>query len=159
MRIVSGNLLDFPERINVICHQANINNKFGAGLAKQIKERYPVAYKVDSEAYKKGLAVLGSYTYAKLRDNKYIFNCYAQDLYEKSLANIPTSYDAIYSSLMCVKGKLYEIHHNNEEFIPHIGFPYKMGCGLGGGNWEIYKKIIDECIGNSFTYDFIKFDG
>jgi hypothetical protein len=23
--------------------------------------------------------------------------------------------------------------------------PYKIGCGLAGGNWEIYKKMLEEC--------------
>ena len=25
-----------------------------------------------------------------------------------------------------------------------VGFPYKIGCGLGGGNWNIVSKIIEE---------------
>ena len=24
-----------------------------------------------------------------------------------------------------------------------IAFPYKIGCGLGGANWEIIEKMID----------------
>ena len=29
--------------------------------------------------------------------------------------------------------------------INKIIIPFKLGCGLGGGNWVDYRKIIDEC--------------
>lgn len=25
-----------------------------------------------------------------------------------------------------------------------IGFPYRIGCGLAGGDWTIYKKILED---------------
>ena len=163
MKIISGNLLDFPNGINIICHQANIRNTFGAGIAKQIKIRYPSAYIADVNASNNNQAILGGYSYCKISTNKYIFNLYGQDLHTESIAGSATSYDAIYSALNNMKKKVFELYSNSiygetEGFIPHIGFPYYMGCNLGGGNWELYKKIIEVCIGNSFQYNFVKYD-
>lgn len=28
--------------------------------------------------------------------------------------------------------------------IPEIAMPYKIGCGLGGGDWNIVKSIIEQ---------------
>lgn len=160
MKIVYGNLLDFPDNINVICHQANINNTFGAGIANQIRKRYPEAFSADTKAHKNQTAQFGNVSYCKLKNNKFIFNCYGQSLYNKSIAGVPTSYDAVYASLNKTKTILNKIHEiTNGKFIPHIGFPYMMGCGLGGGNWEIYKCIIEETIGNTFPYTYVKYDG
>ena len=39
-----------------------------------------------------------------------------------------------------------EISHNK------IAMPYGIGCGLGGGNWEDYEKILMECKLNIVLY-------
>lgn len=28
--------------------------------------------------------------------------------------------------------------------IDHVAMPYNIGCGLAGGDWETYKKMIDQ---------------
>jgi hypothetical protein len=30
-----------------------------------------------------------------------------------------------------------------------IGFPKGIGCGLGGGNWAVISKMIEEILGES----------
>lgn len=37
-----------------------------------------------------------------------------------------------------------------------IGFPKGIGCGLGGGNWDIILKLIEEVLGDThevFIYE------
>lgn len=49
IKIIKGNLLDefANNKLDYIFHNANIRNTFGAGIAKQIKERFPAAYEAD----------------------------------------------------------------------------------------------------------------
>ena len=54
INMIDGNLLDFPNRINTIAHSCNTLNMMGAGIAKQIKDRYPLAWKADCIANKRG---------------------------------------------------------------------------------------------------------
>ena len=85
IKIIDGNLLDFPNDINAIAHSCNTRNIMSAGIAKQIKDRYPEAYEADTKAYdteydKDGQYVhwLGKFSKAEINDRKYIYNMYTQ---------------------------------------------------------------------------------
>ena len=82
---IEGNLLDFPNDINVIAHSCNTRHIMGAGIAKQIKDRYPEAYEADWKAFnyeydQDGQYVhwLGKFSKAQINDRKYIYNMYTQ---------------------------------------------------------------------------------
>ena len=134
-----GNLLTAND-VEVIGHQANCQNTFGAGIAKSIKEMYPKAFYADTMAYKDGTAVLGNYSFCHLDGNiKKIFNLYGQHLYGKSKRQ--TNYDALYTALDGMKKRLVE--NDRDLTVPNVGFPYLMGCGLGGGDWRIVERLIE----------------
>lgn len=134
-----GNLLTATD-VEVIGHQANCQNTFGAGIAKSIKEMYPKAFYADTMAYKDGTAVLGGYSFCHLDGQiKKVFNLYGQNLYGKSKRQ--TNYNALYDSLAGMKNYLVD---NDMDFpVPNVGFPYLMGCGLGGGDWRIVERLIE----------------
>lgn len=46
IKFVNGNILTFPERDEdtIICHQVNCKGVMGAGLAKQIRDKWPDVY-------------------------------------------------------------------------------------------------------------------
>ena len=131
---INANLLDSD--CNFICHQVNCQGKMGSGVAKQIRDRWPEVYTnyarvVDSK-------MLGKVQILYVEDANIPFQCvvnmFAQEFYGYD-ENRYTSYDAFWSCLNELKSK-----------IPKgatIAFPYKIGCGLGGANWEIIEKMID----------------
>lgn len=131
--------------VEVIGHQANCQNTFGAGIAKSIKEMYPKAFYADTMAYKDGTAVLGSYSFCHLDGQiKKVYNLYGQMLYGKGKRQ--TNYNALYDSLEGMKNCL-----NKDDVvvgIPNVGFPYLMGCGLGGGDWRIVERLIEVAFHN-----------
>lgn len=149
-----GNLLTATD-VEVIGHQANCQNAFGAGIAKSIKEMYPKAYHADTMAYKDGTAVLGNFSFCHLDGQiKKIFNLYGQNLYGKNKRQ--TNYNSLYDSLQGMKNYLVE---NDEDLpVPNVGFPYLMGCGLGGGDWRIVERLIEVAFhnyeGNIIIYKF-----
>ena len=125
---IEGNLLDMFDSgyFDVIAHGANCFNIMGAGIAKQIKERYPEAFYADMYCHLNDVEKLGNLSCTEEGD---IVNLYTQYHPGKNF-----SYTAFRLALRKLKH-----HYGNHGFA--FGFP-QIGCGIGGGNWEKVKKII-----------------
>lgn len=121
---------------NFICHQVNCQGKMGSGVAKQIRDRW-------LEVYSNYIRVANSKMLGKVQilyiedaniPRQCVVNMFAQEYYGYDGTRY-TSYDAFWNCLNELKNQ-----------IPKgatIAFPYKIGCGLGGANWEIIEKMID----------------
>mgnify|MGYP003388283481 CR=1 FL=1 len=55
--------------------------------------------------------------------------------------------------LIWFQNAIKEIENKVEEEM--VGIPYKMGCGLAGGNWNEYEQILDNSIANFVIYKHI----
>ncbi len=164
---IEGNLLDFPNDINVIAHSCNTRNIMGAGIAKQIKDRYPQAYEADWKAFnheydQNGQYVhwLGKFSKAELDDRKYIYNMYTQASVGMGRQ---VHYEKFWQALKRVEQDLYEMNVAKHEYDgsppPIIGLPYGISCGLAGGNWGIIKAMIEDIFLDSAIKCYIvKFD-
>ena len=53
-----------------------------------------------------------------------------------------TDYEAFRACIHKLKDELSKRNKNGESI--KIGFPYKIGCGLGGGDWVIVRSIIEQ---------------
>ena len=155
----NGNLLDAD--VEYICHQVNCQGRMGSGIAKSIRERWPVVYdeyraKFD-EMEEKLIEVCGSWEsqvdvsdvllgdvqLVRVGDNKTVVNLFAQQYYGYDGKRY-TSYDAFWTCL----GKM-------RETVPvgaKIGFPDHIGCGLGGANWEVILTMIEEALNGYDVY-------
>lgn len=123
---------------DLICHQTNCKGSMGAGIAKQIKLRYPEV----NEAYvalcrSLGDSALGEIQCIPCRDGKTICNVFGQVSYSRSGCN--TDYKAL--------RKCFEKIASMP--VKSIAIPYRIGCGLGGGNWDIVYSMICELFGTS----------
>jgi len=147
MKTIKGDLLkEFKKRtVGVILHVANCQRVFGSGIALQIKEQYPDAYK----AYMNHPTInddvrseveLGTISYHQFPNDAYIFNLHAQHLYGRSSRYL--NYEAFYLTLEKVRdvlaGKgLIDISSIN------IGVPKNIGSCRAGGNAKIIEKMIE----------------
>jgi O-acetyl-ADP-ribose deacetylase (regulator of RNase III) len=135
---IHGNLLDFPRGITSIAHCCNTMNVMGAGIAKQIADRYSEAKKADDEADKVGLNTLGEFSFAdvKLDDERSgkIFNLYTQ---ERAGFGREVNYEALYKNLLLLRNRLNFL---NEKCL---GIPHGMSSGLAGGSWKIVYAMIE----------------
>lgn len=133
-----GSIFDCPEA-DIIVHQANCFHTMGAGIAKVIAQKYPEAVKADKETIKGDKNKLGSFSIGFGKDRKIIINMYSQ--YSFSNTHIETDYTAMETALEEIK-LFAKSHHRN------IAIPYKIGCGLAGGDWNtvynILMKIFDK---------------
>ena len=133
----------------------------GSGIAKSIRERWPVVYdeyraKFD-EMEEKLIEVCGSWEsqvdisdvllgdvqLVRVGDNKTVVNLFAQQYYGYDGKRY-TSYDGFWTCL----GKI-------RETVPvgaKIGFPDHIGCGLGGANWEVICTMIEEALNDYDVY-------
>jgi len=156
VQIIDGNLLDFPNGVDFIAHSCNTQNVMGAGIAKQIKDRYPNAYSADCHAMMNNDNQLGWYSFAvtDATQNKGIYNMYTQD---KIGGNRAVNYEAFYVALKKVADHIeWQSKHEDEEKA--LGLPYGISCGLAGGNWGvIFSMINDILVDRSFKTYIVKY--
>ena len=134
IEIIQGNLLDSD--CNVICHQCNCVGKMGAGIALEIRKRFPKAYEAFMDDYRTGKNILGNIGYTI--DSKMVINMYSQnDIYPRGIRH--TDYDAFRQCCEKIKFVLSKVQDK-----VRIGFPYGIGCGLAGGDWNIVSQILEE---------------
>lgn len=156
----------FASEATVIAHQVNCRGVMGAGLAKQVKERYPSvaeAYASVCNTYRNCPERLLGYcqavgvideNYKPFRQlflnnpcNRIIVNCFAQlnHGFDKKQTDLRAFRE-------CVKylQKLRNTDENGKTVSLTIAIPYKMGCGLAGADWdtEVYP-LISKYFGNS----------
>lgn len=149
MKYERGDLLDLAEqgKFDVVVHGCNCWHKFGAGIARTIRDRWPEAYDADLDTPKGLKSKLGKYSGAYIFRKGYAFfvvNAYTQYTYARmwatSLPGVtvipPIDYDAVRSVF---KALAKEYANKPVRF----GIP-KIGAGLAGGDWDIIEKIIDE---------------
>lgn len=157
----------FESGADIICHQVNCRGVMGSGLAKQVRERYPIVY----EEYLKWCdenspeELLGKSQYVPLVPmtdvaiGKYeqgdlmgIINIFGQLNYGYN-GKCYTDYKALRHSLTNVHTfcKLYA-------FNPVLAFPYKFGCARGGGDWEIVSEMIAEIFADCIVF-ICEYDG
>lgn len=133
---VDGNI--FEGFCDVVCHQVNCQGVMGSGIAKEVRGRFPEVYKKFHETYEKKGNKLGNIDVVDVCGGKrFIVNMYSQDNYlPRGVRH--TDYAAFEACLLKIKEHFYDKRHEIT-----IGFPYKIGCGLGGGNWDIILKLIE----------------
>lgn len=144
IQIIDGNLLDFPEDINFIAHSCNTHNVMGAGIARQIKDRYPSSFEVDCKAMYENDNQLGWYSFAwtDATQSKGIYNMYTQNSIGKGRE---VNYEGFYNALCNVADHI-EWQDKHDSTTSSLGLPWGISCGLAGGSWGIIFAIINEIL-------------
>ena len=128
-KIIQGNILDIQS--GIIAHQVNCKRVAGAGLALQIRRKWPDWY----EDYIQKPSEMGGLGLFKISERPplYIASIYAQkSIGTKSRHTDYPSFKIALSHLVRFIGADYQLY-----------IPYGVGCGLGGGDWTIVSKIIE----------------
>jgi len=139
MKIIykKGNALDGPELF--LAHGCNNRGKMGSGIAKEIRERFPIAYKVYRTTWEQNGLELGQVQVARQRfsPEKIIFNCITQDGYGYDGKKY-VDYDAIRYCIIKMNLELIKYPNTNM----NVAMPM-IGAGLGGGKWKEISQIIE----------------
>ena len=142
-----GNLLE--SNCDYICQQVNCMGKMNSGIAKQIREKWPIVYQnymakcnfshpsgyIRPELLLGDIQIVGLWDdYNETKFHQSVINMYSQLNYGYDGRRY-TSYDAFWNCVNLIK-----------QSVPtdkKIGFPYNIGCGLGGANWNVILTMID----------------
>ena len=140
MQLINKNIFDGEWHGMVHC--ANLYHTFGAGIAKQIKIKYPEAYKADCESTHGDKLKLGFFTFSDEVENKTIYNLYGQIGIgnDKNPLKRNCQYDFIHDGIW----RICEFILDSKDDKPYcLAIPHGMGCGLAGGEWSIVYSILE----------------
>lgn len=138
LRIVNGNVLDAKEHF--IAHQTNCLGTMGAGVAKAIANKYPHVESSYIKACKSvsnksdllgKIQIIACDPNDKEKKGQCIVNVFGQ--HKVGTYRRQTDYDALRKAFVKLNTQGYD-----------VAIPYLMGCGLGGGDWNIVVQIINE---------------
>ena len=134
---VNGDLLAMAKeyKFDVIAHGANCKQVMGAGIALQIKKKFPDVYQKDNQDIRTPTQRWGDYTSITYSNSKKVLSVF--NLYTQYSPGPNLDYTALELSL---KKLAKNIKPNSK-----IGLP-QIGCGIGGGNWLKVKEIIQRVL-------------
>ena len=142
--------------VDYICHQVNCQGKMNSGVAKAIREKWPINFTTYMAHYNQNVkknngynTLLGDVLFVNLNDyepktwpeSPIIINMFGQFDYGYDGKRY-TSYDAFDKCL-----------HRIRSAVPKgskIAFPYKIGCDRGGANWNVILSMISEVLGTDY---------
>lgn len=132
---IDGDLFENLSRFDVVVHGCNCFSTMGAGVAKIVKEKFPMAFLIDKKSKLRPMEKLGKITHTEHLTKPIIVNAYIQYQW---VGKKNIDYDAVRSCMRLIK----------KEFSgKRIGMP-KIGSGLAGGDWDVIKRIIEEELAN-----------
>jgi O-acetyl-ADP-ribose deacetylase (regulator of RNase III) len=144
---VKGDFTLAPEGF-VIVHGCNCQGKYNAGAAKAVRERFPSAYERYMADHSREALVLGRISAVEIPlASVLVVNAYTQFYYGRDGRRY-TNYESVALAfertlVLLGSGTLSQTYENG------FAFP-KLGCVLGGGNWEVVSAIIDTTIPDTF---------
>ena len=123
----------------VLVHQVNCRRIAGAGIALAIRRQWPHWFLTYSTQY----LALGAATLIRVQAKPvaYVASIYAQDgigAYSRQ-----TNYEAFATALDKLQVLLTPV-----TTLP-VYVPYKIGCGLGGGDWDKIRGILEDKLPNA----------
>ena len=146
-----SNLLEVKK--GIICHQVNCMGVMGAGLALKIRNKWPIVYekyKEDCSLFKSSPALMiGHVQDIMVEPNLIVANCFGQ-IHVKTIGSEEPM--TIYNAWEIILDKLKGL---SNFFGLDLHFPYMVGCGLAGGDWNIMSEKIERHFKDSKTKVFI----
>lgn len=149
MKYIKGDLLK-SDQWEIAVQICNLYHCFGGGIARSIREKFPLVYKADLETKNGDESKLGTFSYGATNDYRNIFNIYA--MYGIGNDSTPLgrnlSYDHLYNALYKICKELHTLHKIE------IGCPKFLGCARAGGSWPVVEAILGD-METMFDVEFI----
>lgn len=131
-KIINQNILTVTS--GVICHQVNLRGVMGGGLALQVRDKWPELFGAYKSECENGVHGLGSVSFVEVSDGLFVANLFAQSNFGR---------DGRYTDYKALRECLTRV---SEFGVRPVYLPFGIGCGLGGGDWNVVYGIIEEVI-------------
>lgn len=156
LKVITGDMVEMAQNgaFDVIIHGANCFHTMGAGIAKTIKEVFPVAVLADITSKKGDVDKLGSWTCGVSYLEEYhkplsIINAYTQFL---------PGPNAEYAALKIFLNDFFNRQSiRADEHKIKYAFPL-IGCGIGGLDEDLVIPMLEKYAATS-DITLVKFDG
>jgi len=143
LEFVNGDILD--SKSNVIVHSVNHRGIMGSGLAKQIKTKYPDI----TSAY---VHACNNNTFRWIMKTGYVYywTVFERDGTPKQIASVfgqeHYGTDRRHTNYISLINGLVSVFENAEYAGYSVAIPFGIGCGLGGGSWDIVLTMIKDAM-------------
>ena len=147
-------------KIDYIVHQVNCQGKMGSGVAKRIKDEYPIVYKNYMAKCLSAENPENVYTTIKLVP---LYDNYTEGGWNPQCCNFFSQFDYGYDGKRYTSYDAFWICLNRlKQCVPKgssIAFPANIGCGLGGAYWNIILQLIIEVLGMDYEIYIDDYNG
>ena len=138
-----------------IVHICNNKGGWGKGFVNAISKEWKCpeyAYRELAKNNNNDIP-LGKIQIVRVEPNVFIVNMIAQNGYKSILNPVPVDYNAL-EKCLSVLSKHFTTH-KSKDIINTVHMP-RIGCGLGGGDWNVIEKIIEQAFNGTevYVYDF-----
>lgn len=137
IRYEQGDLLAGPQRVK--CHGANALGVMGAGVALQIKKKWPNVFEIYQLRHQTFGLKLGEIIPVYTTDGFLILNCITQQ--NTGTHQRQVDYDAVETIFRQINDKVLDWE------VSEVAMP-RIGAGLAGGDWNIISEIIERTATN-----------
>jgi O-acetyl-ADP-ribose deacetylase (regulator of RNase III) len=121
----------------------------GSGVAKQIRAKWSIVFDQYSEfcMTNRKANLLGLIQLVPINDSKAVINIFGQDRFGRD--------GKCYTDLAALKNAFISMAQNIDS-SETIAMPYRIGCGLGGGDWGAVMDMLTDTFEkhNLFLYKF-----
>lgn len=149
MKIIQGDLVEVGA--DLICQQCNCLTTKPHGLSQYIQETLDICVYSNRRPMRKGRNIAVSEdrsTPGTIEVVKNVVNMMAQFAPGKPgrwYRDITKGRDTSNQRFEWFQDCLLELEqYVVSKHIKSIAFPYKIGCGLAGGDWNVYKSTLEE---------------
>ena len=130
--------------LNVLVQSCNAHNTMGKGIAKAISTAYPEVARADNATQAGDRTKLGTYSYARVKENVVIANAYGQFNYgwlnPLDSNGRQTDYDALRKSLTAIRDDF--TGRSTHPVIFYV--PLMIGQSNAKGNPRIIQPMVKE---------------
>jgi O-acetyl-ADP-ribose deacetylase (regulator of RNase III) len=150
----------------VIVHSVNCLGAAG-GLAGAIARKWPKnveEYRKHVNTHKQSVTLLGSVFEVNVAHNLIVANLFGQ--YDIGMKERKTEYAALIAGFKRIADTVFygddkiPDYSNHEYYLSRLALndiyiPYKIGCGLGGADWNLVTEILHKVFDNSHKNVYI----
>ena len=130
--------------LNILVQSCNCQNVMGKGIAKAISTAYPEVARADNATKAGDKAKLGTYSYARVKENVVVANAYGQYNYgwlnPLDSNGRQTDYEALRKSLTAVRDDF--TGRSTHPVIFYV--PLMIGASNAKGNPKIIQPMVKE---------------
>jgi O-acetyl-ADP-ribose deacetylase (regulator of RNase III) len=140
MKLIRQDILDVEN--GIICHQVNCRGVMGAGLAGAIARKWPHTKAAYIKAIKDGSLKFGGCLLSIAQEDIIVAHIAGQNHYGSIRAPTRIRFTDYAAVTEGIRDLLRQTNGSDTLSKMPVYFPYGMGCGLGGGTWDIVSKIL-----------------